>query len=124
VRYIARDRGCRARPPGGRGKKLSILLFIQLGGIYDRSVGAVRIGRTIAQAFHSEFSLYFRYPDEEPALDFCDCLSFSEVAGLIEVLQVGSQLVKKFVWEAMAHRESILPQNRCTRSGFFAGYSS
>ena len=67
-------------------------------------------------SFDSEFSLYFGDAGAEAALDLGDRLCLSEVAGLIEMLQVVPQLVEEFVGKAVAHRDTILSQNRCKGS--------
>jgi hypothetical protein len=82
-------------------------------------VRAMRIRGVFVSSFDSEFSFYFGDAGAEAAFDLGDCLCLSEVAGLIEVPQVTPQLVEEFVGKAVAHRETILPQNWC-RGGKFS----
>lgn len=69
----------------------------------------------------SELSLDFGDAGSEPALDLCNGLRVSEVAGVIEVLQVGLQLLEEFMGKAVAHRLMILPQNRCSDANSLQG---
>ncbi|HMG87294.1 MAG TPA: hypothetical protein VK574_16295 [Terracidiphilus sp.] len=48
--------------------------------------------RTFVLPCDFELSLYFGDTDAKAALDLCNGLGLSEVAGFIEVLQVGPQL--------------------------------
>jgi hypothetical protein len=57
------------------------------------SVVALRSRRTVAFAPDSEFSLNFSDAAAQAVLDLCNGLGFSEVTGLIEMLQVGAQFV-------------------------------
>jgi hypothetical protein len=55
-------------------------------------------------ALSSEFSLYFSDAGAEAALDFSNGLCLSEVAGFVEVPQVGPQFIEEFARETVAHR--------------------
>jgi hypothetical protein len=85
------------------------------GHVDSLLAGAVRNRRTFVLGSDSELGLYFGDADAQVAFDFCDGLGLSEVAGVIEVLQVRLQLLEEFAREAVAHRIMILPQNRCRR---------
>lgn len=71
----------------------------------------MRIRGALVLTFGSEFGLYFSDAGPEAALDFCDGRGFSKVAGVVEMLQVGPQIVEEFARKAVAHRLMILPQS-------------
>jgi hypothetical protein len=70
------------------------------------------------------FSLYVGDANAEAALDLSDRLGLSEAAGLIEVPQVGPQLVEKFSGAAVAHRETILHRIGANEANSLADQSS
>jgi hypothetical protein len=65
-------------------------------------------------ALDSELSFDLGDASAEAALDLCDGRNLSaEVVCVVEVLQVGPQLIEKFAGETMAHGQIILPQKEC-----------
>ncbi len=75
---------------------------------------ALLIRRALALSSDSEFGLDFGDAAAKSAFDFRDGLGLTEVTGFIKVLQVGAQFVEEFAGKAETHRETILPQNRCS----------
>lgn len=57
----------------------------------------------------------FADPFPESALDFRHSFAFAQVAGLIKVLEVGTQLQQKLLRKAAAHRRLILHAHRRER---------
>ena len=115
--FRSETRGSLASPIGTvRAPRIQaeFIYGLLLGIVRIRVLGIVRIRGIFALSHASELSLYLGDTDVEAALDLSDCLGLSaEVAGLIEVLQVGAQLIKEFAGKAVTHRLIILTQNMC-----------
>ena len=96
------------RPCGATGSiipthRFSIQRFIQVGCTCGLLHGAAGIRGHGAVACELEFSFYFGDADKEAALDLGDGLGLAEMAGGVEVLQVGTQLVEELAGKAVAH---------------------
>jgi hypothetical protein len=57
---------------------------------------------------HLQRRLHFADSVLEAALDFRNCIALSEVTGLVEVLEISAQFLKKFLGKTVTHRKSIV----------------
>jgi hypothetical protein len=62
-----------------------------------------RIRGILALSFDSEFSFYFGNAGREATLDLCDGFGLSDVASVIEVLQIVPELDEQFARKTVAH---------------------